>query len=128
MRPVRRLAWILVPALAVGVAAGEAWSRLDEARFAEEARAARGAYARKRAFPAAFAQMTSDGAGAFASEAWSDATRDRRWKPADESRRVRGLGWRDEADAKVDAGHAASDGASPARDAAAHETRTERAE
>jgi hypothetical protein len=94
MRPVRRLAWILVPALVVGVAAGEAWSRLDESRFADEARAAGGAYARKRAFPAAFAQMTSDGAGSFASEAWSDFTRDRRWKPADESRRVRGLGWR----------------------------------
>lgn len=100
MRPVRRMAWMLVPALVLGCAAGEAWCRLDEARFLDEARAATGAYARPRAFPAGFARMSVDADGALASEAWPDFARDRSWKSGEESRRARGLGWKADADAK----------------------------
>lgn len=81
-RPVRRLARILVPALVAGSLAGEAWCRLDEARFAEEYAAARAPMARQRAFPASFARMWADDAGVFHGEAWPDFARDRNWKRA----------------------------------------------
>lgn len=93
-RPVRRFATILASALVAGSVAGEAWSRLDERRFADEAALATRPYARARAFPAGFARMSVDAAGAFTSEAWPDDARDRRWQPTDESLRTRGLGWR----------------------------------
>jgi hypothetical protein len=94
-RPVRRFGAILAVALVLGGAAGEAWSRLDERRFAEEAATAARPYSRPRAFPAGFARMTAAADGTFASEAWPDDARDRRWQPQDESLRNRGLGWRD---------------------------------
>lgn len=93
-RPVRRFTTILAIALVAGSAAAEAWSRLDERRFADEAALATRPYARQRAFPAGFARMSVDAAGAFTSEAWPDDARDRRWQPTDESLRTRGLGWR----------------------------------
>lgn len=96
LRPVRRLAWILVPALLLGCAAGEAWSRLDESLFIAESRGA--AYRRPRAFPAGFATMSVDAAGRYASEAWPEDERDRTWRSGDESRRERGLGWKARAD------------------------------
>ena len=89
-RPVRRLAWILVPALSLGCGAGELWCRLDESRFVDEAALAAGAYARPRAFPAGFARMWRDDAGALHSEAWPDFARDRGWQPKDPALRERG--------------------------------------
>ena len=82
-RPVRRMARILVPALIVGAAAGEAWMRLDETRFVREYEAARVPYARARAFPTEFARMWADESGGMHSEAWPAFERDRRWtRPA----------------------------------------------
>ena len=89
-RPVRRLAWILVPALALGCGAGELWCRLDEARFVREAEQVAGAYGRARAFPSGFARVWRDDAGALHSEAWPDFARDRAWQPKDPALRQRG--------------------------------------
>jgi hypothetical protein len=102
-RPVKRLAWILVAALVVGSAAGEGWCRLDESRFAAEsaaARARRDAFARARAFPTSFARLSVDRDGRFDSEPWSEPGRDREWRPTDESRLERGLGWKERADSR----------------------------
>lgn len=95
VRPVRRLAWILVPAMLIGTLAGEAWCRLDESRFAAEHATARAPMSRPRAFPAPFARMWVDESGAFGSEAWPDFERDRNWKPKDSEQRERGWGWRE---------------------------------
>jgi hypothetical protein len=100
-RPVKRLAWILVPALVVGSAAGEAWCRLDESRFVTESMAARArgdAFVRPRAFPATFAKLSVDREGEFDSAPWNEPGRERRWRPADDSRLERGLGWKERAD------------------------------
>jgi len=94
-RPMRRLAWILVPALALGAFAGESWCRLDEARFVAEQATAGAPTSRARAFPAAFARMWVDESGAFHSEAWPEFDRDRAWRPSDPASRERGWGWRD---------------------------------
>lgn len=105
-RPVKRLAWILVPALVVGSVAGEAWCRLDESRFVEEsaaARARRDPYARPRAFPASFAKLSVDRDRRFDSAPWTELGRERDWQPADGSRLERGLGWKERADAKANA-------------------------
>jgi hypothetical protein len=94
LRPVKRLAWILLAAMFVGCAAGEAWCRLDEARFIDESLAARvRPFTRERAFPAAFARMTVAADGSYSSEAWPEDRRDRAWQPSDPARRERGLGW-----------------------------------
>ena len=93
-RPVKRLAWILLAAMAVGCAAGEAWCRLDEARFVNESLAARvRPFTRERAFPTGFARMTALPDGSYHSEAWPEDRRDRAWQPSDPARRERGLGW-----------------------------------
>jgi hypothetical protein len=82
-RPVRRMARILVPALLAGAAAGEAWMRLDEARFVREYESARVPYTRERAFPTGFARMWADESGGLHSESWPAFERDRRWtRPA----------------------------------------------
>ena len=94
-RPARRLAWIMLPALAIGCIAGEWWSRLDEDRFVREYQAIRAPYARPRAFPATFARLWADECGAFRSEAWPEFARDRAWKPKDPALEERGLGWRE---------------------------------
>lgn len=104
LRPVKRLAWILFAALIVGCAAGEAWCRLDEARFVDESLAARvRPFTRERAFPASFARMTALPDGSYHSEAWPEDRRDRAWQPSDPARRERGLGWgeRDAAESKA---------------------------
>jgi len=94
LRPVKRLSWIIMIALVVGSAAGEAWCRLDEARFIEESSAVRTRpFTRERAFPTAFARMTVAGDGTYTSEAWPEDRRDRAWQPSDPARRERGLGW-----------------------------------
>ena len=110
LRPVKRFGWIMLAALVVGSAAGEAWCRLDEARFVEETsrNAARPA-TRPRAFPSTFARMTVTTDGVYESEAWAADRRDRNWQPADPALRERGIGWstrrerRSEVDAKTDA-------------------------
>ena len=94
LRPVKRLAWIIMIALAVGSAAGEAWCRLDEARFIDESIAVRTRpFTRERAFPTAFARMTVAQDGTYTSEAWPEDRRDRAWQPSDPALRERGLGW-----------------------------------
>jgi hypothetical protein len=105
-RPVKRLAWILVPALFVGSAAGEAWCQLDESRFVDEsawARARRDAYTRNRAFPTTFAKLSVDRDGRFDSAPWTELGRERDWRPADESRLERGLGWKARAERETTA-------------------------
>ena len=110
LRPVKRFGWILLAALVVGSAAGEAWCRLDESRFVEEtARDAVRPSTRPRAFPSSFARMTVTADGVYESEAWAIDRRDRNWQPADPALRERGIGWstrrerRGEGDAKGDA-------------------------
>jgi hypothetical protein len=94
LRPVKRFAWILLAGLVVGSAAGEAWCRLDEARFVEEtARDAARPSTRPRAFPSSFARMTVTADGVYESEAWPTDRRDRAWQPADPALRERGIGW-----------------------------------
>ncbi|MFM2164056.1 MAG: hypothetical protein RL325_493 [Planctomycetota bacterium] len=94
-RPVRRLAWIVAPALLLGALAGESWCRLDESRFAADYAAARAPISRQRAFPATFARMWVDESGEFHSEAWPEFARDRGWQPKDPEARERGWGWRE---------------------------------
>jgi hypothetical protein len=100
-RPVKRMAAILVPAFLLGCVAGEAWSLLDESRFAAEHdhanESVRAHYARPRAFPATFARMWADESSELHSEPWPDFARDRSWTPKDPARRERGLGWRERA-------------------------------
>jgi len=110
LRPVKRFCWILLAALVVGSAAGEAWCRLDESRFIEEtSRDATRPSTRPRAFPASFARMTVTADGVYGSEAWAVDRRDRNWQPADPALRERGIGWstrrerRGEADPTVEA-------------------------
>ena len=107
VRPVKRLAWILLAALVVGCGAGEAWCRLDEARFVDESLAARiRPFTRERAFPAGFARMTAHPDGTYHSEAWPEDRRDRAWRPSDPARRERGLGWSERSAAESKAGDA----------------------
>lgn len=68
----RRSAWILLPAWAVGLAAGIAWVRADEKAFADQVAAARRAdpeamnHVRRRAWPASFAELTWNAGRGFA--------------------------------------------------------------
>jgi hypothetical protein len=99
-RPVRRMAVILLAAMAVGCTAGEWWCRVDESRFeAESTTIPNRPYSRARAFPSSFAKMTVDKAGKFTSEPWPEDGRDRSWKYADPALRERGLGWRERSEA-----------------------------
>ncbi|MFM7259373.1 MAG: hypothetical protein ACKO3W_02090 [bacterium] len=106
-RPVKRLAWIIVPAIIFGSFAGEAWCRLDESRFVVESAAARTkrmVFTRPRAFPASFAKLSVDRDGRFDSAPWNEPGKQRDWQPADASRLERGLGWKERADSKATTG------------------------
>jgi hypothetical protein len=98
-RPVRRFSIVLLLAWCVGSLAGEAWTRLDEIRFEQEAAAQPGApYARSRGFPTSFARMTADADGRYSSAPWIELGRERAWKTSDPARRERGLGWKERVD------------------------------
>lgn len=68
----RRSAWILLPAWAIGLSAGIAWVRADEGTFGDEVAAARRAdpgaldHGRRRAWPASFAELTWNAGRGFA--------------------------------------------------------------
>lgn len=71
-RTVRRSAWILLPSWAVGLAAGLAAVRADEGAFERQVAAIRRAdadsldHARRRAWPASFAELTWNAGRGFA--------------------------------------------------------------
>jgi len=87
---VRRFAAILGLAWIVGVASGEAWTHLDERRFAGEASLRRDSYIRRRIWPADFATLRHEPGRGIEAIPPFGAPRIEGWRPARSERTASG--------------------------------------